>query len=88
MILLSELQETKEDYAKLKNLIRELLFNKLKLALSVNKTKIIHAENKSAKFFGYHIHKIKLIKITIKMNIKIKMSCKVPRLVLDVSKSV
>lgn len=73
----------KNDCIKLRTLMQKFLNNELKLVLNVEKTKITHAETRSAKFLGYKIHKTKLRKITIKKDCRGKVTRRVPRPVLD-----
>lgn len=67
----------------MRDLIEKFLLKELKLALNMDKSKIIHAETKSAKFLGYKIHKTKLRKMAIKRDSKGRMSRRVPRPILD-----
>lgn len=73
----------KKDCVELRDSIEKFLLKELKLVLNMDKSKIIHAETKSAKFLGYKIHKTKLRKMAIKRDSKSRMSRRVPRPILD-----
>lgn len=59
---------SKSDCLELKKKIKDFLYNKLKLILNDDKTKITHAETESTRFLGYKIHKSKISKTAIKHN--------------------
>jgi group II intron reverse transcriptase/maturase len=63
---------------------KTFLFEKLKLTLNLEKTKITHSQEDSALFLGYQIHKTKLSKNKIAINSKGKMTRRVTNIVLDV----
>jgi archaellin len=62
---------------------KKFLFERLKLSLNLEKTKITHSQKQSASFLGYRIHKTKLSKNKIAKNSKGKMTRRVTNTVLD-----
>lgn len=59
---------SKEDCVLLRNKIKEFLSNKLKLNLSIEKTKIANAKKEAAVFLGYRIHATPVVKQRIIVN--------------------
>lgn len=76
---------TKEDCINLKNQIKEFLSNKINLTLNVEKTKITNAQEESAKFLGYIIHKTPINKMPIRRDKKNRLARVVPRPMTDAS---
>lgn len=74
---------SKEDCLKIRKKIYDFLKEKLNLSLNLDKTKITHAEQDSAKFLGYVIHKTKLNKMKISRNKNNILMRRVPRPILD-----
>lgn len=62
---------------------KTFLFERLKLTLNLEKTKITHSQEDSALFVGYRIHKTKLSKNKIAINSKGRRTRRVTNTVLD-----
>merc|ERR1712146_162763 len=62
---------------------KTFLFEKLKLTLNIEKTKITHNQLDSAIFLGYRVHKTKLSKMKIAYNLKGQLSRRTTNTILD-----
>lgn len=74
---------SKADCIFLREKIFVFLKEKLKLNLSLEKTKIIHAESSPTRFLGYKIRKTSIKKISINKDSEGHMVRRVPRLLLE-----
>lgn len=62
---------------------KTFLFEKLKLTLNIEKTKITHSQLDSAIFLGYRVYKTKLSKMKIAYNLKGQLSRRTTNTILD-----
>jgi group II intron reverse transcriptase/maturase len=62
---------------------KTFLFEKLKLTLNLEKTKITHSQQESATFLGYRVYYTKLSKMKVAFNSKGKLTRRVTNAILD-----
>lgn len=74
---------SKADCVEIREKVHDFLRDTLKLSLNIDKTKITHAEESSAKFLGFSIHKTKIEKMKIARDKNNHLMRRVPRPMLD-----